>query len=140
MPVSCVTRGTVRPGNHSETIRSTLMKVMASPAGKADRDYRSLDRLVLNAIADRSKKAQAPEPLIPGGRESLQESLDHFLKSRQRTVEFLKSASGLRDHVGDSPLGQPLDAYEWLLFLSAHSERHTKQILEVKSDPGFPKR
>ena len=38
------------------------------------------------------------------------------------------------------PLGQPLDAYEWLLFVAAHSERHTKQILEVKADPNFPKK
>jgi len=26
-----------------------------------------------------------------------------------------------------------------VLFIAAHSERHTKQILEVKADPGFPK-
>jgi hypothetical protein len=54
-------------------------------------------------------------------------------------MEFLKSTRGLRVHVVDSPLGQPLDAYQWLLFISAHSERHTKQILEVKADPNFPK-
>jgi hypothetical protein len=62
------------------------------------------------------------------------------VKIRERTMEFLTSTPGLRDHVMDSPLGQPLDAYEWLLFISAHSERHTKQILEVKADPGFPKK
>ena len=37
----------------------------------------------------------------------------------------------------DSPLG-PMDAYEWLLFIAAHSERHTKQILEVEASPDFP--
>jgi hypothetical protein len=41
--------------------------------------------------------------------------------------------------VGDSPLRQPLDAYQFLLFISAHSDRHTKQMLEVKADPNFPK-
>jgi hypothetical protein len=41
----------------------------------------------------------------------------------------------------DSPLGGPkLDAYEWVLFVSAHSQRHTKQIEEVKADPNFPKK
>jgi hypothetical protein len=35
--------------------------------------------------------------------------------------------------------GVLLDAYEWVLFLTAHSERHLKQIQEVKSDPNFPK-
>jgi hypothetical protein len=45
----------------------------------------------------------------------------------------------LRDHAIDSPLGKKLDAYQWVLFISAHSERHTKQINEVKADAGFPK-
>ena len=115
--------------------------VMQGQAGKTDRDYKTADKLVLGAIADRSQKAQAPGPVVPTGRWSPQESLDQFLKSRTRTVEFLKSTPGLRDHVSnESPLGQPLDAYQWLLYMSAHSERHTKQILEVKVDPKFPKK
>jgi len=65
--------------------------------------------------------------------------LDHFLKSRAQTVAFLESTPDLRGHVADSPLGQPMDAYEWVLFMAAHSQRHTKQILEVKADPNFPK-
>jgi hypothetical protein len=118
----------------------TSQKVMQAPAGKADRDYKAADKMVLSAIADRTQKAQAPEPLVPTGRWSPQESLDHFLRSRARTMEFLKSTPGLRDHVVDSPIGQPLDAYQWLLFTSAHSERHTRQILEVKAGPDFPKK
>jgi hypothetical protein len=54
-------------------------------------------------------------------------------------MDLMKSTAELRDHVLDSPLGQPLDAYQWLLFISAHSDRHTKQMLEVKADTGFPK-
>lgn len=120
-------------------LENTSQKVMQAPAGKADRDYKSIDKMVLSAIADRTQKVQAPDPLIPSGRRSPQESLDHFLKSRARTMQFLESTPGLREHVVDSPLGQPLDAYQWLLYISAHSERHTKQILEVKADPNFPK-
>ncbi len=120
-------------------LENTSQKVMQAPAGKADRDYKSTDKMVLSAIADRTQKAQAPEPVIPKGRWSPRESLDHFLKSREKTIAFLTSTPGLREHVTDSPLGQPLDAYQWLLFISAHSERHTKQILEVRGDPNFPK-
>lgn len=118
---------------------NTSKTVMQAPAGKPDRDYRTADGAVLSIIPDRSHKAQAPEPVVPTGRWSPQETLDRFLKSRARTMEFLKSTPGLREHVADSPIGQPLDAYEWLLFISAHSERHTKQILEVKADPNSPK-
>ena len=52
--------------------------------------------------------------------------------------DFLKSTTGLRDHVMDSPLGK-LDGYQFVLLIAAHSERHTKQINEVKADPNFPK-
>jgi hypothetical protein len=38
----------------------------------------------------------------------------------------------------DHPVLGPLDGYEWILAAAAHSERHTKQILEVKADPNFP--
>jgi len=45
----------------------------------------------------------------------------------------------LHDHVMDHPAAGPLDAYAWMLLVSAHSERHTAQINEVKADPKFPK-
>jgi hypothetical protein len=32
-----------------------------------------------------------------------------------------------------------IDAYQWLLFLCAHTERHLAQIREVKASAGFPK-
>ena len=113
-------------------------KVMKAPAGAADRDAAKTDAMVLAMIPDRSHKAQAPPQFVPTGRWTPAETLDHFLKSRARTIEFLDSTPDLRAHVSDSPLG-PLDGYEWVLFMAAHSERHTKQILEVKADPSFPK-
>jgi hypothetical protein len=120
-------------------LKNTSEKVMQAPAGQPDRDYKTIDKLVVSVIADRTNKVQAPEPLLPVSRWTPQQALDQFLKARVRTIEFLKKTSGLRDHVVDSPLKQPLDAYQWLLYSSAHSERHTRQILEVKADPNFPK-
>jgi DinB superfamily len=114
-------------------------KIMKASAGPPGRNTAKIDAMVLAMIPDRSHKAQAPPPLVPTGRWTPAETLDHFLKSRAKTIEFVQSTPDLREHVADSPLGQPLDAYEWLLFIAAHSERHTKQILEVKSDPNFPK-
>lgn len=117
----------------------TKEKVMASPAGEPARDVKKTDEAVLMMVPDRSHKAQAPEPLVPGNRFGSPEgSLKHFVESRSATEDFLKSTAGLRDHVMDSPLGK-LDGYEFVLFIAAHSERHTKQINEVKADPNFPK-
>jgi uncharacterized damage-inducible protein DinB len=113
--------------------------VMKAPAGAPDRDVAKMDAMVLKMVPDRSNKRQAPPELVPTGRWSPAETLEHFLKSRQRTIEFMQTTPDLRQHVSDSPLG-PLDGYEWLLFISAHSDRHTKQILEVEAAPDFPKK
>jgi hypothetical protein len=113
--------------------------VMKAGPGSADRDFAKADAAVLAMIPDRSHKAQAPPQLVPTGRWTPDETLKHFLASREKTIEFMKTAPGLRAHVVDSPIGQPLDAYEWLLFIAAHSKRHTEQIDEVKADPNFPK-
>ncbi len=114
-------------------------KVMKAPAGPPNRDTAKTDALVLAALPDRSHKVKAPPEFVPTGRWTAAEALAHFQQSRERTISFLQATPDLRQHVIDSPLGQPLDAYEWLLFMGGHSERHTKQILEVKADPNFPK-
>ena len=113
--------------------------VLKAQAGRSDRDHKGIDRMILSVIPDRTTKATAPEPLVPKGQWAPAAALGHFVESRARTSEFLKSAPDLREHVVDSPFGQPMDAYQWLLLVAAHSERHTKQILEVKGDPSFPK-
>ena len=116
-------------------------KVMKAPARTEPEDIKALDEMVLQKIPDRSNKAKAPEPLEPNNRfGSPKASLKHFEESRAKTVAFLKDTKDLRQHAADSPLGKKLDAYEWVLFVAAHSERHTKQIIEVKEDPNFPKK
>ena len=114
-------------------------RVMKHSAGNGDRDNAMLDRMVLTVIPDRTNKATAAEPLRPTGRWTPAAAIAHFTESRARTAAFLKDTAGLRDHVMDSPIGQPLDAYQWLLLSAAHCERHTRQILEVKAHPGFPR-
>jgi hypothetical protein len=115
-------------------------KVMMGPAGDAGRDVKKTDEGVLAMVPDRTTKVQAPEPLVPTNRFGSPEgSIKHFVESRATTEDFLKTATGLRDHVADNPMGK-LDGYEFVLLIAAHSERHTKQINEVKADPNFPKK
>jgi len=116
-------------------------KVMKAPARTDGDDVKALDELVMQKIPDRTNKAQAPEPLQPNNRfGSPKDSLKHFQESRAKTIEFVKTTKDLRQHAVDSPLGKQLDGYEWVLFIAAHSERHTKQIDEVKADSNFPKK
>jgi hypothetical protein len=115
-------------------------KAMKAPARAAGEDVKAIDDMVIANMPDRSHKAQAPEPLKPSNRfGSPDGSLKHFAESRAKTEDFVKTQQGLRDHAMDSPMGKKLDPYEWVLLISGHSERHTKQIEEVKADPNFPK-
>ena len=116
-------------------------KVMTAPARTETEDVKAIDEMVLQKVPDRTHKVQAPEPLRPTNRfGSPKNSLKHFRESRAQTIAFLKSTKDLRQHAIDSPLGKKLDGYEWVLLIAAHSERHTKQINEVKADPNFPKK
>jgi hypothetical protein len=121
-------------------VHGILAKIEQAPAPAPDRDPLKVDALILTKVPDRSEKAQAPPPALPAGRWTPADTLDKFQKSRAETTVILKSASALRGHVVDHPVFGPLDGYEWILAVSAHSERHMKQILEVKADPHFPAR
>ncbi|MEP6801889.1 MAG: DinB family protein [Acidobacteriota bacterium] len=115
--------------------------VLKAPPRAEGEDVAAIDALVMKAIPDRSNKMQAPEPLKPTNRfGSPQDSLKHFLETRFATERLLQERTDLRAHAADSPIGKKLDAYEWVLFIAAHSDRHTRQMLEVKADPNFPKK
>ncbi|HEY1264522.1 MAG TPA: DinB family protein [Terriglobales bacterium] len=121
-------------------LRGNAENVLKSPPRPEGDDVKAIDELVLAKVPDRTNKVQAPEPLRPTNRYgSAEGSLKHFVESRAQTMDFLAKHDDLRAHAADSPFGKKLDAYEWVLFTGGHSERHTKQINEVKADPNFPK-
>ncbi len=125
-----------------DSIRDNLVKekVMVSAQGQPDRDVKKIDAAVVTMIPDRTHKVQAQAPVLPRNRYSSPEgSLKHFLESRATTEQYLKITAGLRDHVMDGPVGK-MDGYEFILFIAARCERHTKQIEEVKADANFPKK
>jgi hypothetical protein len=120
----------------------TQEQVMKTPAipPRDPAELKQIDDKVVAQVPDRSHKVQAPDPLKPNNRfGSPAEAQKHFAESRATTEEYVRTATDLRAHAVDSPMGVKLDGYEWMLLIAAHSERHTKQILEVKADPNFPK-
>jgi hypothetical protein len=117
-------------------------QLMTSPATPEKREQvKGKDEIILEKVPDRSHKAQAPEFLRPTGRWATEEDLTKaFEDSRKATMDYVRTTNDdLRDHFLDHPVLGPLDGYQWLLLISAHSERHTAQIEEVKADPNFPK-
>jgi hypothetical protein len=120
--------------------KNNVMKAPAAPG----RDTAAIDAGILEHVPDRTNKAQAPEPIKPTNRYGSPEgSVKHFVESRAITEDFVKNTPDLRGHAVDGPMGPnapKIDGYEWILLIGAHSERHTKQILEVKADPNYPKK
>ena len=117
-------------------------KFMTSPADPSKRtEVVGKDEIILTKVPDRSHKVQAPEILKPTNRWATEaDVIKAFEESRKATMDYVRTTNDdLRDHFGPHPVLGPLDAYQWILLISAHSERHTKQIEEVKADPNFPK-
>ena len=97
------------------------------------------DDMILSRIPDRGTKFKAPEPLIPTNRfQTPTAAVEAFKSERAAALKLARTGGDLRAFALKGPVGN-LDAYGWLLFTSAHSERHTKQIEEVKADAGFPR-
>jgi hypothetical protein len=120
-------------------VQKQIVTSAATPEKRAE--VKVTDQQILTLVPDRSHKAQAPEFLKPTNRWATRDELvKSFEDSRRATMDYVRTTNDdLRDHFGPHPLLGPMDAYQWILLISAHSERHTKQIEEVKADPNFPK-
>lgn len=116
-------------------------KILASPVDPAQAPQaKGKDDQVLKVIPDRTEKFKAPEFLIPKARWSHSELPAEFETRRERTMDFIRTTQeDLRSHTFPHPVMKTIDAYQWVLLLSAHSQRHTAQIEEVKANPNFPK-
>ena len=125
-----------------DLIFGMVSKVMASPAEpeKAGQ-VKGRDEMILKGVVDRSQKFKAPEPLVPTHRWPTQAAMiAHFKESRDRTLDYVRTTpDALRVHFMDHPVLKTMDAYQWILLLAAHTERHTAQLNEVKQNPNYPK-
>ena len=118
-------------------------QVMKSPADPSkESQVVGKEAGVLEKVPDRSVKAQAPDILKPTGQwKSKDELIKHFKETRAKNIAYMKEHyAEMRTHFMDQPPAGLLDGYQWMLFMAAHSKRHTAQIEEVKADPNFPKK
>lgn len=102
------------------------------------------DEKILKSVAAREKKVQAPPPLTPKSTfPSVAAALAAFNTERKKTILYVETTPApMRDHFADKmgPEGKPADAYQIILLLAAHTDRHVAQINEVKVDAGYPKK
>ena len=120
------------------TMFESAMKAPANPEKRTE--IKVTDEQVIKMVEDRTKKAQAPEPIQPKntGYTSLAEALIDFENNRMAHIKYMKNTTeDLRNHVVQLPVGW-IDCYQLYLFIAGHSNRHTQQINEVKANTGFP--
>lgn len=101
-------------------------------------DY-EIDRAVVARGLNRETRSQAPERSHPKGRwKSLAEAIDAFEKSRATSLAFVESSENdLRKIESVHPLMGSLDAYQILLIMACHAERHTAQIEDIKRTQAY---
>jgi hypothetical protein len=100
------------------------------------------DQKAFDGYLDRSNKAQAPEPAKPTGRFATSaEALSAFEKARAGTIEYVKTTGAdMRSHGAPLFGGVMTDAYQMLVMIAAHTERHLLQLNEVKAAAGYPQK
>ena len=114
------------------------LKTEANPAKRAE--LKRSDEEIKKMITDRSFRVKTREGFIPTGQfGDAKQTLKVFDERREALIKYVKETKDdLRNHIAESPLGL-VDTYQLLIFLSAHTKRHTLQIEELKANPGFPK-
>ena len=116
------------------------LKATANPDKRSE--IKATDEDLVKRMTDRTNKVKTVEALYPEKATTVPTALaalNAFNEQRGKLIKFMKKTDDdMRNHVTQTPLGW-LDSYQMVLFMAAHSNRHTQQIAEVKADPNFPK-
>jgi hypothetical protein len=104
------------------------------PAGAPDRE-----QFFLENMTDRSRKVQAPERGRPTGRfPTLEAARQQFEAAREETIRSVEAnEEDLRAIEVTHPIFDAVSAYEMVIILAKHTERHALQIEEIKKSPAF---
>ena len=116
------------------------LKQPANPEKRSE--IKATDEQLVQMIESRAQKVKTFTSLEPQNTsyKSTPDALASFFDSRKKLIGFVMTTNdNLRDHVVTLDKVGSFDCYQMILFMAAHSYRHTQQIEEVKADPNFPK-
>jgi hypothetical protein len=88
---------------------------------------------------DRTRREKAiPSEDAPGRLREARPALDSLSRLHREMLQYVRTTNDdLRGHFVER---QGSDAYQWLLLISTHEQRHILQIREIKANPNFPKK
>ncbi len=104
------------------------------PSEEERREIREKDDFVRRFLRDRSQRGEAPERIRPKGRfATREETIRTFEERRAANIAYVRETSEpLRDRFAPHPFAGVLDGYQWILHLTAHTDRHAAQIEEIR--------
>ncbi len=121
----------------------TVKGAIAAPPNPAwEEKTKGKTEFIERVMAPRLGKATAPEPIVPSGKMTQAQVRETFLKQRVEIEKFAKETQiALKEYTAEHPFPVfgTLSAYQWLIYAPLHTERHDKQIAEVKATAGYPK-
>jgi DinB superfamily len=99
------------------------------------------DEKIRPRMKSRIWRAKSPEIFKPTGKFATPElAIIAFREQRYKTMEYVNNTSDdLRNHFWKHRLTGHIDLYQTLLLMSAHLERHTNQMENIKTSRNFPK-
>jgi hypothetical protein len=107
-------------------------------------EYKRVDDMIIYQIPSRLMKF--PSPFQPAAGVSRSDAIERLLANYADLNERLETTPDLRNHsIESAPIKaisggmySSMDGYQSILAAAAHTERHTKQVVEVMAHPVFP--
>jgi hypothetical protein len=129
-----------------ELVLGPIREQLAAAPPPVDHDYKQVDEIVVYRIPVRLDKFPSPPAAQPAGRLTQDAAAGRLSATHPPVAAIHESTPDHRQHVLPSApikaitkgVFQYTDGYQWILAAAAHTERHAKQILEVRADDGFP--
>ncbi len=123
-------------------LRSALDGALSAPANPAAKaELKATDDQIKAMITSRANRVKTAPPFEPlnTGFKSYDEALNAFKSKREALMNLVKTTNiDMRNHIVELPFAK-MDAYQFVLFISGHTNRHTQQMDEVKMASSYPK-
>jgi uncharacterized damage-inducible protein DinB len=112
-------------------------EAMKAPAGRSK--PLGTDEAILWYGIDRTHREKAiPSEEAKGQLRDVHSALESLGRLHAEMLRYVRTTEDdLRAHYVER---QRSDAYQWLLLISTHEQRHILQIREIKANPDFPKK
>lgn len=124
---------------HTTVVLDSITRLLTSrllqqPLPPRESSPRITDDQIIRLMFDRSKRRDAPATTLPTGRYPSRDAVvSAFTAARNQLAEWVTvTEADLREFGSPHPALGKLDGVQWLLFVAAHTERHTHQIREVR--------